>query len=295
MRNAKNWADRAFDIFNYCFITIMVALVTYPLLYIVSSSFSSTEAVMSGKVWLYPVDFSLEGYKTIFNYSLIWTGYLNTIIYTVAGTAINVVMTILAAYPLSRRDMYGRKMFVLLVTITMFFTGGLIPNYLLVSSLNMIDKRVSLLLPTAISVWNVIITRTYYQNNIPDELLEAARLDGCNDFKFIWHVVIPLSGAITAVNVLFYAVGHWNEYFNAMLYLNNEQLFPLQIILRQILILNSITGKLVVRASSYSSKVGLAELLKYSLIVVASVPIITIYPFVQKFFVKGIMVGSLKG
>ena len=294
MRN-KNWADKAFDIFNYSFVTIMVVLIAYPLIYIISSSFSSTDAVMSGKVWLYPVDFSLEGYKTIFNYSLIWTGYLNTIVYTVAGTFINVVMTILAAYPLSRKDMYGRHAYMMLVTITMFFSGGLIPNYLLVSNLNMIDKRISMLIPGAISVWNVIITRTYYQNNIPDELLEAARLDGCNDFKFIWHVVIPLSGAITAVNVLFYAVGHWNEYFNAMLYLNDERLFPLQIILRQILILNSITGKLVVRASSYSSRVGLAELLKYSLIVVASVPVIIIYPFVQKFFVKGIMVGSLKG
>lgn len=287
--------DLIFDIVIYVFIIVFVLAITYPIVYIISCSFSSSQAVIGGRVKLLPVDFSLEGYQTIFNYDSVWVGYRNTILYTFVGTVINVIMTILAAYPLSRKDFYGRGIFTFIFTFTMFFGGGLIPTYLLVTRMGMRNSMWALIIPTAVSVWNIIITRTYYQNTIPNELLEAAKLDRCNDFQFVIYIVLPLSGAITAVNVLFYAVEHWNAYFQAMIYLTDEDLFPLQLILRKILILNSVDGKMMTNAAAYSAKVGLKELLKYSLIIVSSAPMMILYPFVQKYFVKGVMVGSLKG
>lgn len=294
-RVKRSVEDLIFDVVIYVFIIIFVIAITYPIIYIISCSFSSSQAVIGGRVNLLPVEFSLEGYKTIFNYDSVWIGYRNTIIYTFVGTFINVIMTILAAYPLSRKDFYGRGIFTFIFTFTMFFSGGLIPTYLLVTHMGMRNSMWALIIPTAVSVWNIIITRTYYQNTIPDELLEAAKLDRCNDFQFVLYIVLPLSGAITAVNVLFYAVEHWNAYFQAMIYLTDEELFPLQLILRKILILNSVDGKMMTNAAAYSAKVGLKELLKYSLIIVSSAPMMILYPFVQKYFVKGVMVGSLKG
>ncbi|AEE97004.1 carbohydrate ABC transporter permease [Mahella australiensis] len=288
-------ADVIFNAVNNTFLIICLIVVLYPLIYIVSASFSSPQAVTSGKVWLFPVDFSLAGYKAVFENDYILTGYGNTIIYTVVGTAVNLVMTVLAAYPLSRKDFYGRDAFMFLFAFTMIFNGGLIPTYLLVSQLGLINTRWALIIPGAISVWNVIITRTYYQNTIPDELLEAAQLDGCSDIQFIWSVVLPLSKAITAVLVLFYGVGHWNEFFNAFIYLSKKELYPLQIVLRDILIMNSIDPNMVADTELMVAKQGLADLLKYSLIVVASVPVLCIYPFVQKYFVKGVMIGAIKG
>lgn len=291
----KTRADVIFNAVNNTFLIICLIVVLYPLIYIVSASFSSPQAVTSGKVWLFPVDFSLAGYKAVFENDYILTGYGNTIIYTVAGTALNLIMTILAAYPLSRKDFYGRDIFMFLFAFTMIFNGGLIPTYLLVSQLGLINTRWALIIPGAVGVWNVIITRTYYQNTIPDELLEAAQLDGCSDIKFIWNVVLPLSKAITAVLVLFYGVGHWNEFFNAFIYLSKKELYPLQIVLRDILIMNSIDPNMVADTELMVAKQGLADLLKYSLIIVASVPVLCIYPFVQKYFVKGVMIGAIKG
>ncbi|TBL78357.1 carbohydrate ABC transporter permease [Paenibacillus thalictri] len=267
----------------------------YPLVYIVSASFSSSDAVISGKVWLWPVDPGLKGYKAVFEYNAIWIGFGNSLIYTVVGTVINVVLTIIAAYPLSRKDFVFRGSIMFIFVFTIMFSGGIIPNYLLVKSLGMLDTRWAMILPSALSVFNVIITRTYFQTNIPHEMLEAAQVDGCSDWKFLTRIVIPLSGPIVAVIALFYAVGHWNSYFNALLYLKDRGLYPLQLVLRSILVQNQIDPSMVVSEEDLVARQGLADLLKYSLIVVATVPVLIIYPFVQKHFVKGVMIGSIKG
>jgi len=250
---------------------------------------------MSNKVFLWPVDFSLAGYKAVLGESRVWTGYANTFFYTVVGTTINLVMTIMCAYPLSRKDFVGRNIFMFIVTFTMIFSGGMLPTYIVVRQLGMINTRWAMLLPGAVAAYNVIIARTYYQTNISDELLEAAFLDGCSNFKFLLKVVIPLSAPITAVLILFYAVGHWNAYFNAFIYLSNRKIFPLQIFLREILVMNQITSDMLYDAEIAAAKQGLSDLLKFSLIIVASVPIWCAYPFVQKYFVKGIMIGAIKG
>jgi putative aldouronate transport system permease protein len=287
--------DRYFNIFNNFFLTFCLVVVLYPLIYIVSASFSSTNAIMTGQVWLWPVEPSLEGYRSVFEYDAVWTGYLNSLIYTVVGTLLNVILTILAGYPLSRKDFRARNMIMFLFTFTMIFNGGMIPTYLVVKSLGLINTRAAMILPSAMGVWHVIIARTYYQQNISMELLEAAKLDGCNDFQFVRLVVIPLSSAITAVLSLYYAVFHWNAFFDAFLYLSKASLFPLQIILRDILVMNQVDPSAIIDPELQAAKQGLAELLKYSLIIVASVPVMCIYPFVQKHFVKGVMIGAIKG
>ena len=287
--------DRTFELVNNALLAVALITVGYPLIYIVSASFSSTQAVVGGRVWLWPVEFSLLGYQTIFKYRAVWNGYANTVFYTVFGTAINVVLTIMAAYPLSRRDLQGRNLFMFMITFTMIFSGGLIPTYLLIRSLGMLNTRWVMMIPNAIAAWNIIITRTYYQSTIPDELHEAAQLDGCSDVRFLMSVVVPLSGAITAVNALFYAVAHWNAFFNAFIYLSRKELYPLQIILREILIQNDVDNEAFTDVADQETREGLRELLKFSLIIVASVPVLCIYPFVQKYFVRGVMIGSIKG
>ena len=287
--------DRTFELVNNALLAVALITVGYPLIYIVSASFSSTQAVVGGRVWLWPVEFSLLGYQTIFEYRAVWNGYANTVFYTVFGTAINVVLTIMAAYPLSRRDLQGRNLFMFMITFTMIFSGGLIPTYLLIRSLGMLNTRWVMMIPNAIAAWNIIITRTYYQSTIPDELHEAAQLDGCSDVRFLMSVVVPLSGAITAVNALFYAVAHWNAFFNAFIYLSRKELYPLQIILREILIQNEVDNDVFTDVAEQEAREGLRELVKFSLIIVASVPVLCIYPFVQKYFVRGVMIGSIKG
>lgn len=288
-------ADKAFYVLNTLFLALIFLLIAYPLIYILSASFSSPHAVISGKVWLLPVDFSLEGYKAVFKNSQIWRGYLNSIFYMALGTCINLVLTIMAAYPLSRRDWPGRGIFMGILTFTMIFSGGMIPTYLLIKNLGMIDTIWAMVLPGAISVYNVIVTRTYFQNTIGDELREAAELDGCSDIRFILRVVLPLSGAILAVMTLFYGTAHWSAYFNALLYLNSQKLYPLQIILRNILILNQVDAEMITDVDELMLREGLKDLLKYSLIIVSSAPMLILYPFVQKYFVKGVMIGSVKG
>jgi putative aldouronate transport system permease protein len=287
--------DMVFTIVNYAFLTVCLLLVLYPLVYIVSSSFSSSEAVISARVWLFPVEPTLLGYEAVFKNPQILSGYMNSAIYAVFGTIISVTLTVMAGYPLSKKDFYGRNVIIAVFTFTMLFSGGLIPYYLVIKNLNLIDTRWALLLPNAIAVWNVIIARTYFQNTIPVELGEAAELDGCSDFSFILRVVVPLSGPIIAVMVLFYAVGQWNSYFDAMILLKNNKLFPLQIILRNILIQNQFDANMLVDVSTLLRKQGMRDLLKYSLIVVASAPVLALYPFVQRYFIKGIMVGAIKG
>lgn len=274
---------------------IVFALIAVPLLYVLAASFSSASAVVAGKVYLWPVDFSLAGYKAVFENSNIVRSFCNSVFYVVLGTAINVALTVCAAYPLSRRDMPGGNLIMMLFSFTMIFSGGMIPTYMLMSNLHLLNTVWAMVIPGAISVYNMIITRTFFRSNIPNELLEASQIDGCSDFVFFVRMVLPLSKAIIAVITLYYAIAHWNDYFNAFLYLTNKKLFPLQIILREILIVNQVNGDMIMDAELMEAKEGLSELLKYSLIVVSVVPVLIIYPFVQRYFVKGVMIGSIKG
>ncbi|KQX48586.1 carbohydrate ABC transporter permease [Paenibacillus sp. Root444D2] len=287
--------DRLFTILNYIILFIFTITILYPLVYIVSASFSSSTAVISGKVWLYPVEPTLAGYEAVFKHRLIMSSFLNSVFYTVVGTTINVLFTLIAAYPLSRKDFMPRNAIMALFVFTMMFSGGLIPSYLVVKELGMIDTRWSLIIPGALAVMNMIIARTYFQTTIPDELLEAAQMDGCSDFTFVRKIVLPLSGPIIAVISLFYAVGHWNQYFNALLYLKHQELYPIQLVLRDILVQNEVDASMITDVADQAARDGLRELLKFSLIVVSTLPVLIIYPFIQRHFVKGMMIGSLKG
>ncbi|NLD87675.1 MAG: carbohydrate ABC transporter permease [Clostridiales bacterium] len=274
---------------------IFSLIVLYPLIYILSSSFSSPIDVAAGRVVFLPVNPSVDGYRAVFSHRHIGIGYRNTIFYTVVGTAINIAMTLIAAYPLSRKDMPFRGFFMFLFTFTMFFGGGLVPTYILMTQIKFINTIWVMLIPGALSVYNMILVRTFIQSSIPGELLEASMIDGCSDTKYFFIMVLPLSKAVIAVVTLFYAVGHWNSYFTAMIYLNQLELYPLQIILRNILIANQVQLNEIVDAELLVRKQGMADLLKHSLIVVSTAPIMCVYPFIQKYFVKGVMLGSIKG
>ena len=280
--------DRMFYLISGLILTVIFLLILYPCIFVVSASFSSGTAVQSGKVVLWPVDISFVGYDTVFHNVNIWKGFMNSLFYTFFGTIINVALTMLAAYPLSRKDLVGRDKL-------MFFNGGIITHYILVSKLGIIDTRWSMLLPGAMSIYNMIIARTFLQNSIPNELLEAAQLDGCTDIQYLFKVVLPLSKAVLAVLVLFYGVAHWNTYFNAMIYLRNRDLFPLTLFLKEILISGQIDPSTVSDPELAEKVSQLAGVIKYSLIVVSMVPVMIIYPFVQKYFVKGVTIGAVKG
>jgi len=290
-------ADAVFAALSYMLLTAGLLVVLFPLVHIVSSSFSSSNAVISGRVFLFPIEPTLRGYAAVFRSRMIWTGYANSIFYTVAGTLVNLVMTVLAAYPLSRRDFYGRNLIMGLFAFTMFFSGGLIPTYLLIRALGLVNKRAAMIIPGAMSVWNMIVARTFFQTSIPGELLDAAQMDGCSNTRFLVTVVVPLAGPIIAVLALWYAVGHWNSYFSALIYLKEARFYPLTIVLRNILIQNEVSSDMLggIDFKRIAELEGLKVLLKYSLIVVASLPVLMLYPFVQKYFVKGIMIGAIKG
>lgn len=287
--------DKIYYAIVHILLILIIVIIGYPLIYIVSSSFSSPTAVSTGKVVLWPVDLSLEGYKAVFKNSDVLTGYLNTIIFTFFGTLINVIFTMFAAYPLASSKMPGRRIILFLFTFTMIFSGGMIPTYILIKNLHMLNSIWAMIIPGAVSVYNLMIARTFIQSSIPQELYEAAEIDGCSDVHYFAKIVLPLSKSIIAVLVLFYAIGHWNAYFNAFLYLDDRKLFPLQIVLREILIANSVNSNMVLDPEIAAAKQGMAELLKYSLILVSTVPVMCLYPFVQKYFVKGVMIGSVKG
>ena len=292
---SDSFPDKVFNVTITIITFIFIILCAYPLIYVVSASFSDPMDIFAGKVWLLPSSPTLKGYKTVFDYPDVWIGYGNSVFYTVFGTLINVFMTVLAAYPLSRKDLKYRKPIIMLFTFTMLFNAGMIPNYLLIRDLHLLNTRWALLIPGAISVYNMIIVRTFFMSNIPDELLESARLDGCSDFRFLLNIVLPLSGAVIAVITLYYAVGHWNQYFNAVLYLTDKNTYPLQVFLRNILLENSINDLSAGSVVNESERTYLNELLKYSLIVVASAPLLAVYPFIQKYFVRGVMIGAVKG
>lgn len=287
--------DRVFVGLNTTFLVIILVIVLYPLIYIVSASFSSPEAVVSGRVVLWPVDFSLKGYTAVFENKQVLTGFGNSVFYTFFGTLINLVLTIMAAYPLARRNtIRGSRVVLFLFVFTMLFSGGMVPNYILMLRLGLYNTRWAMLLPGAVSIWNLIITRTFLMGNIPEDLYEVSYIEGCGELRMLLQIVLPLSTTIIAVNALFYAIAHWNTYFNALIYLSRAKLFPLQIVLRNILIINQVDASMI-DIEDLIEREGLKELLKFSLIVISSAPAMIIYPFVQKFFVKGIMVGSLKG
>ena len=277
-------------------ILVIVSIVfLYPLIYVLSSSFSAPEAVKNGKVLLWPVQPGLQGYKAVFSHKQIMTGYRNTIFYTGLGTLINVTMTLMCAYPLSRKDFPFRGFFTFLFVLTMFFGGGMIPSYILIVQLGLIDTIWSVLLPGAVAAYYMIIVRTFLVSSIPSSLLEAAQIDGCTDTGYFFQILLPLSKAVIAVITLFYAVGHWNSYFRAMLYLNNQELWPLQIVLRNILVANKVNLSEIRDPKLLAGKMGMEDLLKFSLIISSSAPIIAMYPFVQKYFIKGVMIGSITG
>lgn len=293
-RIRESTGDRLFLTGVYIFLGIALIVVLYPLVFIVSSSLSSPLAVSSGRVWLWPVDLTFVGYKVVLSNPQVLQGYGNSLFYAFFGTLISVTLTIILAYPLSRRTFFGRSALMMFITFTMLFSGGLIPTYLVVKQLGLLDTRWALLIPQAIWVWQIIIARTFFQSSIPDELAEASEMDGCSDFRFLWSVVLPLSKPIIAVLILMYAIGQWNAYFDALIYLKTQSLYPLQLILRSILILNSAASGNI-DAAEQLRRQQFADLTKYSLIVIASLPVLIIYPFVQRYFVKGMLIGSVKG
>lgn len=293
-RIRESTGDRLFLTGVYIVLGIALIVVLYPLVFIVSSSLSSPLAVSSGRVWLWPVDLTFVGYKVVLSNPQVLQGYGNSLFYAFFGTLISVTLTIILAYPLSRRTFFGRSALMMFITFTMLFSGGLIPTYLVVKQFGLLDTRWALLIPQAIWVWQIIIARTFFQSSIPDELAEASEMDGCSDFRFLWSVVLPLSKPIIAVLILMYAIGQWNAYFDALIYLKTQSLYPLQLILRSILILNSAASGNI-DAAEQLRRQQFADLTKYSLIVIASLPVLIIYPFVQRYFVKGMLIGSVKG
>jgi multiple sugar transport system permease protein/putative aldouronate transport system permease protein len=286
--------DKVFYAFVYVFSVVLLLSVLYPMIFIVSASFSSGQAISTGQVKLLPVDPGIEGYRAVFKDRRIPMGYRNTIFYTVVGTLINVAMTLICAYPLARKRLPHRGAITFFFTFTMLFSGGMIPGYMLLRDLHMLNTVWAMWLPGAMSIYSMIVTRTFISSTIPEELLEATQIDGCSDIKYFFLFVLPLSKAVIAVIAMMYAVGHWNAYFNAFLYLTKQELYPLQIFLREILVMNQMQNDIVDPETAIAMQ-GLADLLKYSLIVISSAPILCIYPFFQKYFVKGVMIGSIKG
>lgn len=289
-------ADKIFDILNWIVILFVLIAICYPLYFILIASFSDPDMVANGEVILIPKGLSLRSYIKTFQYGDIWTGYMNSLINTFLGTVISVTVTIAAAYSLSRKDMPGRGLFMGLITFTMFFSGGLIPTYLIVQNLHLYNTRAILLLISAVSAYNLIIARSFMVSNIPEELHEAANLDGCDEFKFFFQVAIPISKPLLSVLILLYAVSQWNSYFNALVYIKDRSLYPLQVILRELLIQTESSANMVGgNASSIAEARKLANMMKYSVIIVSSVPLLIAYSFVQKYFEKGIMIGAIKG
>lgn len=288
----KSIGERLFDGFNIVLLAVGSFLFLYPLWFVIVSSVSDAASIASGAVSLWPRGFNLEAYERVFSDSRVWLTYRNTIFYVLAGTLINLVLTTLGAYPLSRRDLFGRNAIMLFIVFTMFFSGGLIPMYLNVRDLGLFDTRWALLLPGAISAYNLIVMRTFFQSTIPDGLIESAKIEGASEYRILWSIVLPLSMPVVAVMTLFYAVYHWNSWFDAMIYLQDRSLHPLQLLLREILV-SSQTNDMLGGVGS-GDVVGVSETIKYATTVIATLPILVIYPFLQKYFAKGVMLGGVK-
>lgn len=286
-------SDKIFYLFVYVFLGFLALVILYPLYFIIIASISDPDAVLGGDVILFPVGITLSGFEAILHRSDVWLGYLNTIIYTALTVVLSLVVTVPAGWALSRKQLLGKKFFMIYFIIPMFFGGGLIPFYNVMNQLNLINTPWAVILPSILSVWNLFMTRTFFESSIPDGLVEAARIDGASEFRIFFSLVLPLSKAILAVMALYYAVGQWNSYFNAMIFLQDENLYPLQLILREILIASETTtggsGETILE------QYRLANQIKYVSVIVSSAPVIMLYPFVQKYFAQGAMIGSLKG
>lgn len=287
----ESFGERLYTFVVYALLACFCLLILIPLMHIIAGSFSDPMALLKGEVTLLPKGFTLDMYKKVFQDDEIWQGYWNTIVYTVVGTTISVVLTACGAYPLSRKDFYGKNVFMGLFAFTMFFTGGMIPTYLLVKQLKMLNTIWAMVLPSAVSTYNLIIMRTFFQTTIPGELVESASLDGCNDLGVFFRIVIPLSAPIFAVMVLFYGVAQWNSWFPALLYISDRSMYPLQMVLREVLIQSDISNM----AGGAGDVEIIGDGLKYATMVVATLPIMCLYPFLQKYFVKGVMIGAVKG
>ena len=293
--NRKREGNMAFHIFNYIFLGIMLLLVAYPIYFVLIASISNPTAVNTGQVILWPKNITPEGYRAVFQDDSIMNGYKNSLIYTATCILFSVSTTVLAAYSLSRKDLPGRKVFMMLIVFTMYFSGGMIPTYIVVNKLNLTNTMWSLILPGLIVPYNLIVARTFFETSIPKELLESARLDGCGEFQIFKDIVLPLSKAVIAILVLFYGVAQWNTYFNAMIYIRKQELYPLQLVLRNILIENQISQEMMEDTKQAAAMMERAGLIKYVSIIVSAAPLMIMYPFVQKHFVKGVLIGSVKG
>lgn len=287
--------DRLFDIVNAAILVVLSLIVCYPLYFVVIASFSDPSKVQMGEVVLYPIGIQWDGYLQILQNSELWTGYGNTLLYTFFATILNLVLTLTAGFALSNRSLPGRKWIMRMLTFTMFFSGGMIPTYIVVRSLGLLNTRTVMILMGAVNVWNLILARSFFEGTIPTELRDAAFIDGCSYIRFFISIVLPVSGAIIAVLTVYYAVAHWNQYMNAIIYLRNRKLMPLQVFLRELLIDDQFNdSNVMMDEMAYLHAVKIMSM-KYGVIIVSSLPVLVLYPFVQKYFVKGVMVGSVKG
>lgn len=295
----RSKSDKVFDAIVFILLTLIMLVVAYPLYFVIISSFSDPKAVASGSVTLFPIGFTLEGYAKVMEEETVMRGFLNSLYYTVLGVVINLVVTLPTSYALSRKDFFARKPVTMFYLFTMFVGGGLIPTYLIIQQTGLIDTVWSLVIPGAIQVYNMIVARTFFTTNIPEELFEAARLDGCGNTRFFLYVVLPLSSAIIAILTLYYGIGHWNSYFSALMYITTRNKWPLQLELRSILLQNQwVQTTTVLSAEQLAERdrlTALMEMMKYSLIIISCIPMMILYPFVQKHFVKGVMIGAVKG
>ncbi|MCM3783374.1 carbohydrate ABC transporter permease [Neobacillus mesonae] len=286
----KSIGEHIFDSANYILLILIMVLCAYPMIYIFNSSISNPEQLLASRsLMLIPEGFSLEAYSKVFQNPKIYSGYLNTLFYVIVGTSLNLLMTTLAAYALSRPDLYGRSFFMKLITFTMFFGGGMIPTFLLIQNLGLLDTRWAMILPAAINTFNFIIMRTNFMN-IPLALIESAKIDGANDFRILFRIVVPLSKPIIAVMTLYYAVDHWNDFMGPLLYLRSQELYPIQIVLRDILLSNSTEAM----GSANDTGFAIGENIKYATIIISTLPILMVYPFIQKYFVQGALIGAIK-
>lgn len=288
--------DAAFEIAIRIIGALILFLILYPLYYVVICSFSEPTKIITGQVWLLPVQPTLEGYRYLLAEDGIWTGYRNTLFYSLTGTALSLLTTIPAAYALSRKDFKPRKGVMIFFMITMYFGGGLIPTYLLVANTLHMDNTVwVMIVPFCVSVYNLIVVRTYFENSLPADLWEAAQLDGCSNTRYLLKIAIPLSKSVICVVMLYYIVGKWNEYFTALIYISDSKLVPLQLVLRNILIMNETASDAMTGGAGMAAVIRRATLVKYTSIIVGTLPMMILYPFIQKYFEKGVMIGAIKG
>lgn len=297
-RHLESTGDKIFNAINNILMAITMLVVLYPILFVISASISDPLLVNSGKVVLFPKGITFEGYARVFQNNDILIGYRNTIFYTVAGVLINLFVTLTSAFALTRKNLPGRTIIVALFTFTMFFSGGMIPSFLLINKLGIYNTVWAILLPGAAAMMYIIIARTYMQSSIPESLQEAALIDGCSDIKVFIMIILPLSTPIITVLGLFYGVGHWNSYFNALIYLSDRNIFPLQVFLREILIQTQIDSQMLMSGANletFDQQAKIAEMIKYAVIIVSTLPLLIVYPFVQKYFTQGMMIGAVKG